>query len=102
MSETIEKPVAETRTPGLLPAPKFPEIDHRTIKLLVGLTAIFLAVVTGWLAEGGALQSISESYYAGHWSRAIFTGALFAISAFLLCYNGRSRGQMIASKVAAA
>jgi len=76
------------------------EINNHTSKLIVGLIALFLATVTNWLA-GGGLESISASYYAGDWPRNIFVGSLFAISAFLLSYNGDSEKQMILSKVAA-
>lgn len=47
------------------------------------------------------LTSISESYFAGDWSRNIFVGFLFAISAFLLSYNGQTRAHMVLSRVAA-
>ncbi len=102
MHDVMESAIASgTKTKiRILPDPRTPEIDHRTIKLLVGLTASFLAIVTGWLAEY-TIPSISESYYAGPWAQAVFIGCLFAISAFLLCYNGKTRGEMIGSKVAA-
>ena len=81
-------------------SPQRPEIDHRTMKLIVGIIAISLACLTSWFADN-AITSISESYYIGGWSQAIFIGFLFAISAFLLAYNGMSRGEMLLSKVAA-
>ena len=80
--------------------PTRPEIDHRTIKLIVGVIAISLASLTSCFATT-AIGSISASYYEGGWSQAIFIGFLFAIAAFLLAYNGRSRPQMLWSKVAA-
>lgn len=76
------------------------EIDEHTSKLIVGLIAIFLANLTSFFSET-PLQSISASYHEGGWSRDIFVGFLFAISAFLLAYNGRSTRQMVLSKVAA-
>jgi hypothetical protein len=85
----------------MLEAPSAPEIDHRTLKLIVGLVALSLAGLTRLLA-GTAIDSISASYYAGGWSQAIFIGFLFAIASFLLAYNGLSRVEMISSKVAAA
>lgn len=80
--------------------PERKEIEHRTIKLVVGLIAISLATLTSIFSED-AITSISASYHQGGWARDIFVGFLFAISAFLLAYNGRSRLQMLLSKVAA-
>ena len=80
--------------------PKRQEIDHRTIKLIVGLIALSLASLTSSFAST-TITSISASYYEGGWSQSIFIGFLFAISAFLLAYNGNSRSEMIWSKVAA-
>lgn len=85
----------------MLEAPSAPEIDHRTLKLIVGVVALSLAGLTRWFA-GSAITSISASYYAGGWSQTIFIGFLFAIASFLLAYNGLSRIEMISSKVAAA
>lgn len=83
----------------MLPTPALPEIDHRTLKLLVGVIALSLANLTSFFA-GEGITSISASYYEGGWSQSIFVGFLFAISAFLLAYNGLSRSEMILSKVA--
>jgi hypothetical protein len=79
--------------------PAKPEIDHRTIKLIVGVVALSLAPLTDVLS-GGGLASISAAYYAGGWAQEILIGFLFAIAAFLLAYNGRERLEMIMSKVA--
>ena len=84
----------------LLPAPLRQEIDHRTIKLIVGIIAISLAWLTSAFA-GSPIASVSASYYQGGWSQAIFIGFLFAIAAFLLAYNGYSKAEMVLSKVAA-
>ena len=84
---------------GMLPEPRKQEIDHRTIKLLVGLIALTLASVATVLARA-RLDSISDAYYATDASRNVFVGSLFAVSAFLLAYNGFSRREMIASKIA--
>jgi hypothetical protein len=81
--------------------PKREEIDHRTIKLLVGLIALTLANLTSFFASS-SITSISASYYEGGWSQSIFVGFLFAIAAFLLAYNGLSFGEMALSKVASA
>jgi len=76
------------------------EIDHHTIKLIIGVIAISLATLTGTFSQT-PLESISASYHEGGWSRNIFVGFLFAISAFLLAYNGRSAFEMVISKIAA-
>lgn len=65
-----------------------PEINEHTMKLIVGLIALSLAGLTNYFSEE-SLQSISASYHADFWSRDIFVGCLFAISAFLLSYNGK-------------
>lgn len=78
-----------------------PEIDSRTIKLIVGVIALSLAPLTGALSPT-TIDSISASYYAGGWAQSIFIGFLFAIAAFLLAYNGRSNAEMALSKLAAA
>lgn len=76
------------------------EIDHHTIKLIIGVIAISLATLTSFFSET-PIQSISASYHEDGWSRNIFVGFLFAISAFLLAYNGRSTREMVLSKIAA-
>jgi cation transport ATPase len=81
-------------------APKREEIDHLTIKFLVGLIAVSLAPLTDFFAKS-SITSISASYYEGGTSQAIFIGFLFAIAAFLLAYNGFSRTDMLLSKLAA-
>lgn len=80
--------------------PKREEIDHRTIKFIVGVIAIGLPFLTSAFA-GGAIASISASYYEGGWAQSIFVGFLFAISAFLLAYNGLTPREMVLSKIAA-
>jgi hypothetical protein len=82
------------------PNPTTREIDHRTLKLLVGLIALTLGPLTSHFADSG-ITSISESYYKVGWSQTVFIGFLFAIAAFLLAYNGLSRAEMVLSKVAA-
>ena len=84
----------------MLPNPTKPEIDHRTLKLLVGVIALSLPSLTSFLAHP-KIASISESYHRGGWAQSIFVGFLFAIAAFLLAYNGLSRSEMVLSKVAA-
>ena len=85
----------------MLTAPERLEIDYRTLRLLVGLIALFLASVASTLAGAPPITSISASYHAGGPARDVFVGSLFAISAFLLAYNGRSKKEMVLSKVAA-
>src|SRR5205809_4155521 len=77
------------------------EIDHRTIKLIVGIVSLSLAGLTSAFATT-AITSISASYYEGGRSQSIFVGFLFAIAAFLLAYNGFSRTDMVMSKLASA
>jgi hypothetical protein len=76
------------------------EIEHHTIKLIVGVIAISLATLTSIFSET-PLESISASYHEEGWSSNIFVGFLFAISAFLLAYHGRSVFEMVISKIAA-
>lgn len=77
-----------------------PEIDHRTIKLLVGLIALSLASITNWFSVS-AITSISASYYEGDWARNALVGSLFAIAALMLAYNGLSFWEMLLSKLGA-
>lgn len=79
--------------------PEHEEIDHRTIKLIVGVVALSLPGLTSLFASA-PLTSISASYYQGGWSQSIYIGFLFAISALLLGYNGHSWPEMVLSKVA--
>lgn len=85
----------------MLSPPGRPEIDHHTMKLIVGVIALSLGHLTNLLADT-PLTSISASYHAGGWSQSIFIGFLFATAAFLLAYNGRSTPEMLTSKGAAA
>ena len=83
----------------MIPTPKQQEIDHRTIKLIVGIIAISLASLTSVFANS-SITSISASFYEGGWSQTIFIGFLYAIAAFLMAYNGLTKGEMILSKIA--
>ena len=76
------------------------EIDHRTIKLIVGGVALGLAPLTTALSPT-PIASISAAYHEGGAAQSVFVGFLFAITALLLAYNGRSRTEMILSKGAA-
>ena len=84
----------------MLLKPARPEIDHRTMKLLVGLIALSLGNLTSFFTHA-EITSISESYWEGGWAESIFVGFLFAIAAFLLAYNGLSWAEMVLSKLAA-
>ena len=84
----------------MIKGPNKPEIDHQTIKFIVGIISISLSSLTSFFATT-AITSVSASYYESGWSQTIFIGFLFAIAAFLLAYNGYSRTEMILSKVAA-
>lgn len=83
----------------MLTEPTREEINHRTIKLIVGLVAISLATLTSAFATS-SITSISASYYEGGWAQTVFIGFLFAIAALLLAYNGLSSTEMLLSKVA--
>ncbi len=91
--------VVQMQGSGLSEPTKRREIDHRTIKLIVGVIALSLPILTREFA-GSPLRSISESYYFIGWSQTVFIGFLFAIAAFLMAYNGYDRREMIASKIA--
>lgn len=80
--------------------PKRIEIDHHTIKLIMGIIAISLAALTSFFSDT-PIQSISASYHEGGWARDIFVGFLFTICALMLAYNGRSTYEMVCSKIAA-
>jgi hypothetical protein len=61
------------------------QIDHRVIKLLVGLIAVSMALFLQAIS-GELLHSISESYY--YRGRDWFVGLLFAVSALFLSFKG--------------
>ncbi|MEM9174536.1 MAG: hypothetical protein AAGC67_04830 [Myxococcota bacterium] len=64
------------------------QIDHKKMRILVGLIALLLPVLARGLAGDRLpdLTSISISYWTP--SRDVFVGALFAIGFFLSAYNG--------------
>lgn len=63
------------------------QIDHRVIKLLVGLIAVSLALFMQ-LASGELLHSISEAYH--HRARDWFVGLLFTVAALFLSFKGEN------------
>ena len=64
------------------------QIDHRVIKLIVGLIAVSLAFFMQ-LASGDLLHSISESYH--YRARDWFVGLLFAVAVLFLSFKGENR-----------
>ena len=85
----------------LIGAPRRPEIDQYAIKFLIGAIAFSLPWIELALTEG-SITSISASFWfdPGPWPRNIFVGFLFAISAFMLTYNGLSETEMWLAKSA--
>jgi len=81
-------------------APRNEEIDHRVLKLMIGLIGLFLAAATS-LFSSGSILSISQSHCYGGWARDGFVGAMFAVAAFMAAYNGTSRTEMWVAKVTA-
>lgn len=77
-----------------------PQLDHRTLKLIVGVIALLLASITSSLT-GNTITSISAAYWAGPPASTVLVGCLFAIAAFMAAYNGFSLAEMICSKLAA-
>ncbi len=63
------------------------QINHKTMRVIVGAIAILLAPTVYLLANGpGPLDSISISYWTD--ARDIFVGSLIAVGFFLSAYNG--------------
>ncbi len=76
------------------------EIDHRTMKLIVGVIAITLGPLTCFLSHQ-SLPSISASYEVHGATSSVFVGFLFAIASFLAAYNGEILKEKRLSKFAA-
>lgn len=77
------------------------QIDHRVIKLIVGVIAVCLALFMQ-MASGEVLHSISESYH--HQARDWFVGLLFAVAALFFSFkgeNGRERRLTVLASVCA-
>ena len=76
-------------------APRRPEIDNYTIKFLIGAIALSLPLIEFALTRG-SITSISASFWfePGVWPRSVLVGFLFAITAFLLAYNGTTETEM--------
>lgn len=75
-------------------------LDVRTLRLLIGVIAIGLAIFVQ-LASPWSLTSISASYFSGDWPRNFFVGCLFFIAGFLIAYNGEQRIETWLGKIAA-
>lgn len=78
-----------------------PEIDYRTMKLIVGLIALGLSALTAAFAQN-PLASISHAYCAGGGARDVFVGCLFAIAAIMAAHNGVDVRELFASKAVSA
>jgi len=68
-------------------APAIRQINHKMMRVIVGVTALLLSPAV-WLLSGDIkeLTSISISYWTD--SRDIFVGSLIAVGFFLSAYNG--------------
>lgn len=67
------------------------QIDHRVIKLVVGVIAVSLALFMQ-IASREPLRSISESYH--YRARDLFVGLLFAVAAMFISH-GALEGRMV-------
>lgn len=73
------------------------QIDHRVIKLLVGLIAVSMALFLQAIS-GALLHSISESYY--YRGRDWFVGLLFAVAVLFLSFKGNTRVERVLTLLA--
>lgn len=79
LGSEIEKPDQDPEAENLV-------FSYLTLRLVVGVIALLLPVVTPLIAST-PLSSISGSYHTE--ARDIFVGSLFIVGALLLAYNGR-------------
>ena len=70
-------------------------VSHLTLRRMVGIVGLTLPIIL-WTME--QRTSISNYYYGG--MRDYLVGALVAIGAFLLAYNGYDRRDKVAGRVA--
>lgn len=75
------------------------EINHQTLKLILGLIALCLPFLAYTLSLPQNINSVSESYHQDGWARNIFVGFLFAIAAFLMAYKGYRQSKFILSEM---
>ena len=73
------------------------QIDHRVIKLMVGIIAVFMAFFMQFIS-GEVLNSISESYH--YRARDWFVGLLFAVAALFLSFSGESKFERVLTVLA--
>jgi hypothetical protein len=83
----------------MLQLPTKPEIDFRTMKLLVAIIALSLGPTVIWLSTQH-LPSISFAYCDGKSARNAFVGFLYAIAAIMIAHNGVNFQELVASKFA--
>ena len=83
----------------MLQVPTRPEIDFRTMKLLVAVIVLSLGPVVMLLATQH-LPSISYAYCDGTSARNVFIGFLYAIAAVMIAHNGANFRELVASKIA--
>lgn len=76
------------------------QIDHRIIKLIVGLVAVGLAPAVYWLTQT-ELHSVSASYYYPS-SRDSFVGSLFVVGALFSSFTGATCAERLLTLVASA
>ena len=68
------------------------QINHKSMRAMVGAIAFLLAPTVYWLSDTEtALTSISISYWTN--SGDIFVGSLIAVGFFLFAYNGTGHGK---------
>ncbi len=68
------------------------QINHKMMRVIVGLIALLLSPVVYFLSgKGSELSSISISYWTD--ARDVFVGSLIAVGFFLSAYNGAGRGR---------
>jgi hypothetical protein len=73
------------------------QFDHRVIKFLIGVIAVFIAFFMQTVS-GEVLRSISESYH--YRARDWFVGLLFVEAALILSFSGINRFERILTIVA--
>ena len=72
--------------------------DYKTFRILIGVIAFSIPIVVCCISNID-LKSISASYHSN--ARDVFIGLLFIVGVFLGVYNGYSKWESLASKIAA-
>lgn len=71
-----------------LDAPQSRQINHKTMRQIIGAIALFLAFFTYWLSDVyWPVNSISATYWTN--SGDLFVGSLIVVGFFLAAYNGK-------------